>query len=607
MINLFGGKGGGGSTFKQRPDTLRSNDTFEGLLGLCAGPIKGPVRGLKSIRVDGTPIEDETGKLNFENFTALFADGDPAKFPQQVNLKLGAGASPTNVGLSLTNTAASGPGPWVTKTINNLNADFIDLRFVVQQLYRQDKKGIYEHTANLEVQMKPVGSATWQNPFLGGTSPTYSESGYPITLAGGGEARFFAPNKFFGLDGSYTPVSSGSNFRIQGKTTSAVVHELRITVPNEGAYADKGWDIRVRLIEKESVDADPNFEKRTISWESVAAGYDTIYGITEPWRGLSWLQIYGKASDQLTQTPEIWGEYDTLVCSVPPSTVYDAEARTYTGALWDGSWAKSYTNDPAWCINTIITDSLNGLSLVAPGSYLNKWDALEVSKYCSQMVPDGAGGVEPRFSLNLALEEPQKAKEFVQYLAGAVSAFAWEEGLGEWRLRIDKPELPVDIFTLETIAGDFSYSHTDVDSRFNDITVVFRNKEFDYREDRVRVQDQGHIDRFGRKPTTIVLIGCTGRQEALRRAILRLRSATNEVRQVSFVTNRRGRMLERLDTILIADADLAFAGAEWAEHPNHRASGGRVRRPQNNYCSRPCASRGGRGLRNQCHHSQPSL
>src|SRR3546814_1082543 len=72
-------------------------------------------------------------------------------------------------------------------------------------------------------------------------------------------------------DLNYRPEANSGYFRVFGKTTSVAVHELRISVPNDGAYADKGWDIRCRLIEKESVDADPNFEKRTITWESVSA------------------------------------------------------------------------------------------------------------------------------------------------------------------------------------------------------------------------------------------------------------------------------------------------------------------------------------------------
>jgi predicted phage tail protein len=518
------------------------------------------VNGFQSLTMNGTPIEDAGGNNNFEDFDAIFANGDPAEFPQKVELRLGAGGSPTSVGLTIANASVAAgtgtPGAWLPQSVANLNADFLDLRFVVQQLYVQGESGVSDATAHLEIEMKPSGASTWMNPQLDASPEAYDSSGeYGLT---DGTYQYMLSSRFTGL-GYYNPVPGETNngwFRITGKTTSAYVHEIRIAVPNTGAYANKSWDVRVRLRERDNLDADPEFEKRNITWESISAGYNTIFGVTEPWRGLAWLQVYGKASNQLSGVPTLLGEFDTLVVPVPPSGVFNPDTRVYSGATWDGTWAQSYTNDPAWCINGLMQNSLHGLSSIAPNARLNKWDALAASKWFSELVPDGNGGYEPRSSLNVAINEPQKAKEFVQYLAGAVGAICWEGNQGEWHLRVDKPEVPVDVFTLESIVGEFRYTNSDTEQRYNDITAVFRNKEFGYREDRVRVVDNTAIARFGRKPTTVTLVGCTGRQEALRRAIIRLRVANNEVRTVRFTTNRRGRLLERLNTILVADADL---------------------------------------------------
>lgn len=552
---IEGAKAGGGS-FRQTPDNLRSTDSLEALLGICAGPVVGPVRGQKSITIDGTPLEDESGQPNFQDFNAVVADGDPAKHPQIAKMQLGGGSSPTNVGLSITNPNVGSPGPWVSKTIANTNADALDLRFIVSQLYWQDKKGIYSLTANLEIQMKPTGTATWINPTQQDSAATYDENGIPLTF-GTTEVTGYFPVGLFDGGGDWAPAPS-AYFAINGKTTSPYVYELRVAVPNEGPYAGVGWDVRVRLIEKDDVEADPVFEKRTMSWESISAVYLDPIGGTEAWRGLAWMYIYGKASDQLSGIPEISGPWKTKICSVPNGSVYDPETRVYNGAIWDGTYSKAFTQDPAWIINDAISDPLFGIAYLAPGSYLNKWDALEASKWFSELVPDGDAGTEPRYSLNLVVDQPQKSDEMIQYLAGAVGGIAWDTGSGEWRLKIDKPENPVDIFTLENIEGDFNYSHTDIDARFNDITMAFRNAEFDYREDRVRVWDQDHIDKYGRKPTTLVAVGSTGRQETYRRAMLRLRSSINEWRTVSFTTNRRGRMVRPLDTILVADCGLGY-------------------------------------------------
>lgn len=554
---LRGAKGGSG-TFKQTPDNLRSEDTFEAVLGMGVGPMKGPVRGLKSIKLDGTAIENETGENNFGEFIATVGTGDPAAFPQPIELKLGAGGTPTQINLALTNKNQNSPGEWVTRTLNNTNANFIDFRYIVNQLFRQDKKGIFPNTLTLEIQMKPTGSGNWINPSIGTPSGTYKEQGFLLPGIGGAIMKTMLPHSYFDLQGNWT--NSKPNYGITGKTQSPSVYELRIGVPNEGAYANVSWDLRTRLIEIDSVDADPNFEKRTISWESASAVYSTVLGTHEDWRGSAWMQLYGKASDQLSGVPEVTSIWETKIVSVPPQTVYNPATRQYTGQIWDGSWSKSYTNDPAWCINDAISDALSGLALIAPGSYLNKWDALEVSKWCSTLVPDGKGGTQPRYSMNLAISEPQKAEEFIRYLAGAVGGLAWDEGDGQWRMKMDKPDVPVELFTLENIEGEFLYANTDVDTRYNDITGTFKNAEMDYRQDRVRLVDNASIALIGRKTLNVVLVGCTDRQEAMRRLKLRIRSTVNERRIVNFTTNRRGRNVNQLDLIMVADGDLAVMG-----------------------------------------------
>lgn len=557
---FFGSKGGGGS-FKQTPDNLRSEDTFEGVLGLGLGPFKGLTRGLKVVKVDGTAVENETGELNFKDFIVNVGDGDPLKFPQKVPLRLGAGASPLPVNLAVTNPApGTTPGPWVTKTLTNTGAAFIDLRLIVSQLYRQTKDGIFDETASLEVQLKPVGSTTWINPNLSsGSSTAYNQDGYDASYDDGVYGKVYLPRSYFNSMGtdyaSYSP-----HFKVTGKTTGPSIYELRIAVPRTGNYTSTAWDVRVRLIERDTYDngseTDNIQEKRTIQWESVAAVYPNELGTAEGWRGVAWMQLYGKASNQLTGVPSVTAEFDTKIVAVPTGTIFNPATRQYTPGIWDGSWAYAYTNDPAWCIADLISDSIGGISALAPGSYLNKWDALEASKWFSQLVSDGDGGQHPRFSMNIALNDKQKADDLVRYMAGAVGGLAWDSGNGEWRLKIDKPEAPVDVFTLETIEGDFEYSHTDVDTRHNDITGKFLNADMDYREDSVRLFDSDAIARNGRKPSAVALVGCTNRQEALRRVMLRLRSATRETRLVNFVTNRRGRNLVPLDTILVADGGL---------------------------------------------------
>lgn len=546
---LFGAKGstGGGGNFRQTPDNLRSKDTFEGLMGIAVGPLKGPVNGLKSVKLDGTPIENETGELNFPGFVAFSSTGNPANHPEKPELRLGSAGAPLPVNAGLVN-PPDGSSIFITRTLNNVAPDYIDLRFIVQQLYRQDKNGIFDETMSILVEVKPTGSGTWINPMM---SATPTNGGNPLS---GKDAALFGAI-LYNQETAAKQNAYAANYTITGKTTAPAVFELRLWVPSTGAYANTTWDVRARLIEKQSENIGEDVViQRQVSLESLAAVYTDEIGEEEEWRGVAWFQFYGVASDQLSGVPEVEIEMDAKIVSVP--NIYNGEARTYSPGLWDGSWSKSWTNDPAWVINDAISDELSGLALVAEGAHLNKWDALEASKWFSELVSDGKGGTHPRYSLNVVANSPMNAEEFIRYLAGAVGAFAWDEGNGEWRMRVDKPDEPVDIFTLDTIEGEFIYSHSDVDTRFNDYTGTFLNAEMDYREDSVHLYDNESIAKIGHKPTSVALVGCTNRQEAMRRLMIRMRSSVNETRLATFVTNRRGRNIEQLNTILIADGHL---------------------------------------------------
>lgn len=645
---VISGAGGGdssdsssGATYTNQPDTLRSTDSFEILLGLGSGRWKGLVDGLRSLYINDVPLSNADGSTNFKDITAIFADGDPAQ-TQTVTFKLGGGGSITNVSTVIDNLNAPGtPGNWVVGATTTPNAQFVDLRFVVQQLYHSTPTGVFEATASLDIQMRPAGTSTWINPLTVAPVPvTYDpgdgSSGTGDDGSGSGTGTSYGPGDGTGEvplqaydtppptvdsgDGDYTiyistghvqenlaaprppsgpsirgatidpgdyvftqtesdqDYASGSSTNtvtplttgysgplvITGKTMSPAVKELRISVPKSGVYADKTWEIRVRLVEPSHQYVNPGTETqeeyiRNIVFESITAVNKEILGNAAEWRGLAWMQIVGKASDQLNGFPSIHGIYDTKIVKVPPSTVFDPVTRNYTGTIWDGSYANAYTNDPAWCIKDLIEDTISGIAAISPGATLDKWDALEASKYCSAKVPDGHGGTHNRFCLNIRLEEAMNAEEMIQNIAGSFNGLCVDTGGGSWRLKIDKPETPVATYTLDNIIGEFQYSNTDIDTRFNDITVTFLNEDLAYLEDRIRVYDSDHIARYGRKSTTLIAVGCTNRQEALRRAVLRLRTCVNENKIVKFTTNRQGRLLEPLQTIYVADQHLGYA------------------------------------------------
>jgi len=554
---ILGAKGGGGADFITKPDTLRSDDSFEILFGMGSGRWKGIVDGLQGVRINGVPLENPDGTSNFKDVAVLFADGNPLE-DQIVDFKLGGGGDIQSVGVQLSNNSASQPGPWVSAATATPNAEYIDMRFVVQQLFKQDEKSIRENTANIEIEMRPSNSSTWTNPFIGTQSSNvnYDQNGYNT---GGGKVTgtvVYLAREMFNTSGTGFKASGNPYLKITGKTSSAYVKEIRIAVPTEGNYANVTWEVRARLREKDTVDQGELQERRIVAFESVTSIINDKLGDHPDWDGQVWMQIMGKASDQFAGFPEIETICDTKICRTPPISVWDPEARTYTGVTWDGSYEEHFTTDPAWQIKEFIEDPIHGVAGLQPGSTLDKWDTLEASKYYSEQVPDGRGGTHARFNLNLTLNEGRDVNEMLQYLAGSVNSYIEDVGDGQWRLIVDKPETPKVLFFEGNIFGNFNYSHSDVDTRFNDWRGTFLNEDLDYEQDTVRVYDQGDIDENGTRFTEIALVGCTNRQEALRRLMFRMRVALNEYKVVTFTTNRIGRYISPLDTILVADEAL---------------------------------------------------
>ena len=106
-----------------------------------------------------------------------------------------------------------------------------------------------------------------------------------------------------------------------------------------------------------------------------------------------------------------------------------------------------------------------------------------------------------------------------RYIAGSFNATFFDDLNGKAYLRVDKDDTAVNIFTKENIyEDDFEYSYTDISTRYNDITVTFKNPDLDWVTDRRRIFDQDLIDQNGRIPLDFVAVGCIYEHEAIRRA-----------------------------------------------------------------------------------------
>ncbi len=285
---------------------------------------------------------------------------------------------------------------------------------------------------------------------------------------------------------------------------------------------------------------------------------EEIVGGPIQYDGLACLHLYGQAVGSFSSFPNIWGVYDLKLCRIP--TNYDGDTHLYNGN-WDGTFQEAWTNNPAWCLYDLVNNSTYGVRTFWPNFSLDPYDVYAAGLWCDQMVPDGAGGTQPRWTYNGVITQPQSVRNLLSYMSGVFNGVIIDDINGTLRLAFDNDNYtPAALFTMENVVdaggGAFTYTYTDPTKRYNYITAQFHNPLLYYQLDTRLLYDQSQIDQFGRVSLEFHAEGCTDPQEVMRRLAYKLITATTETEIVTFTTTRLGLLLKPFDIIMIADPDM---------------------------------------------------
>ncbi|ELH1019461.1 host specificity protein J [Salmonella enterica] len=127
------GKGGGSSkTPHEAPDDLKSSQVLTVVDAICEGPIEGPVDGLKSVRINKTPVLDSDGNAMVHGVTVVYRVGEDEQTAMEGFEDSGA---ETLLGVEV---KKSEP---VTRTITAKTLDRLRFTFGVQSLVSTSTKG----------------------------------------------------------------------------------------------------------------------------------------------------------------------------------------------------------------------------------------------------------------------------------------------------------------------------------------------------------------------------------------------------------------------------------------------------------------------------------
>ncbi|MBO1280977.1 TipJ family phage tail tip protein [Acinetobacter nosocomialis] len=348
--------------------------------------------------------------------------------------------------------------------------------------------------------------------------------------------------------GSWTEVLKT---KISDKTSANYERAHRIDLPR----ADNGWLLRVRRIT-------PNSTSEYISDKMYVEAVTEVVDAKLRYPNTALLGLRYDA-ETFSNVAKVAVDMKGTLILVP--TNYNPQTRQYSG-MWDGTFKRAYTNNPAWIYYDICTNDRYGLGDRLTPLMIDKWSLYRLAQYCDQTVPDGMGGQEPRFTCNVYLQTSEDAFTILMKLAGIFRAIAFWDGNS---INCDA-DIPQDTFftysRANVIDGAFEYAGTRARDRHNVIKIAWDNPANHYKTEYEFVRDEKAISESGQiRILDLDAWGCTSRGQAQRAGLWALKSEQKETRTVSFKVGLDGHI--PLPGRVIEIADELFAG---------RANGGRV-------------------------------
>ena len=324
---------------------------------------------------------------------------------------------------------------------------------------------------------------------------------------------------------------------ITGKTTSKYERSTRIELAGSPP-----WDVRVRRITDDSTSAalvnDTYFESYT----------EIIDGkFRYPNSAIVGVRI---DASQFSNIPK--RSYDLKLLRVKVPSNYNAATRTYTG-IWNGTFQVAWTDNPAWCFYDLLTNERYGLGKYIPEAQVDKFALYTIGQYCDEMVDDGFGSTEPRFTCNLYLQTRQEAYTVINNMASIFRAMPYWTS-GSISVGQDAPSDPIYQYTnANVVDGTFTYSGSALKARHSVALVTWNDPDDFYRQKVEYVEDSDAIARYGIVQTEVIAVGCTSRGQANRVGRWILYTEKSETEVVTFKSGIEGNPIRPSDVIQVLD------------------------------------------------------
>lgn len=290
------------------------------------------------------------------------------------------------------------------------------------------------------------------------------------------------------------------------KTNSSAQWSIKYPLDNNGP-----WNVKVSKITNDST-------KGTLKNDLYWASYTEIVGYKMTYPNTAAVCVRASASAFNNSVPSRAYHIKGLKIEVPSN--YDPTTRSYTG-LWNGTFKVAWTDNPAWIFRDLIENDRYGIKrFFSPNTQLNdlvdKWTLYNIAQYCDQLVDDGRGGMEPRYTFNGQIMGAGQALQVIQAIASTFAGMSyWSSGMVF--ATADRLQDPAKLITqANTIGGKIIYATGSNQERHSVAYITWYDPE-DYNRARIEpVYDWDLYKQYGERPINKVAYGCTSRGQAQR-------------------------------------------------------------------------------------------
>lgn len=219
---------------------------------------------------------------------------------------------------------------------------------------------------------------------------------------------------------------------------------------------------------------------------------------------------------------------------------YDPDDDTFklfeddTALTWDEeTYTTAWSANPVWCLYDLLTNARYGLGEFIDATNIDLDQFVDMAKYCDEKLPKADGSYEKRFQMDCVIDASHGAVDILLQLCATFRAWAFYSQ-GAIKLKIDKPETPVQLFGMgNIIEGTFQQAWKSVKEVPNVIEVQFLNANQNYEQEIVAVTDETSLATEPMRKKSLRIF-TTSMSRALREGRYALNLAKYIHRSISF-------------------------------------------------------------------------